>query len=140
MDKAYGMIKRLLRLSKPRSKIVKDKNGQLILDEDLYEGLIGEYDMNIKNIIESNTEDIVSNTRKSAFVKALSELKLGKAAGVDDIPAELLKNIGKDTEYKLFEIIEKMNRDGNIPEDFAKSKIVLIPKKGNSTELENYRT
>ncbi|XP_050527984.1 uncharacterized protein LOC126898081 [Daktulosphaira vitifoliae] len=53
MDKAYGMIKRLSRLPKPRSKIVKDMNGQLILDEggivtrwkeyidDLYEGCIG---------------------------------------------------------------------------------------------------
>lgn len=35
---------------------------------------------------------------------------------------------------------EKMYRDGNIPKDFAKSKIVLIPKKGNSTECKNYRT
>jgi hypothetical protein len=37
-------------------------------------------------------------------------------------------------------MIEKMYRDGNIPEDFTKSKIVLIPKKGNSTECKNYRT
>jgi hypothetical protein len=56
------------------------------------------------------------------------------------IPAELLKNVGKDTEHKLFEIIEKMYRDGNIPKDFAKNKIVLIPKKGNSTQCKNYRT
>lgn len=32
-----------------------------------------------------------------------------------------------------------MYRDGNIPKDFAKSKIVLIPKKGNPTERKNYR-
>ncbi|XP_050424191.1 craniofacial development protein 2-like [Adelges cooleyi] len=151
MDKAYGMIKRLSRLPKPRSKIVKNRNGQLILDEgeiatrwkeyieDLYKGLIGEHDMNNENIIESNEEDIGPNITKSEFVKALSELKQGKATGVDDIPAELLKNVGKDTEYKLFEMIEKMYRDGNIPEDFAKSKIVLIPKKRNSTECKNYR-
>lgn len=37
-------------------------------------------------------------------------------------------------------MIEKMYRDGNIQEDFAKSKTVLIPKKGNSTECKNYRT
>jgi len=33
MDRAYEMIKILSRLPRPRSKIVKDKNGQLILDE-----------------------------------------------------------------------------------------------------------
>ena len=36
-------------------------------------------------------------------------------------------------------MIKKMYRDGNIPKDFAKSKIVLIPKKGNPTERKNYR-
>ncbi|KAL4142182.1 hypothetical protein QTP88_004691 [Uroleucon formosanum] len=152
MDKAYGMIKRLSRLPKPRSKIVKDGNGKLILDEseittrwkeyieDLYKGLIGEDDKNIENITESNKEDIGPILIKDKFVKALRELKQGKAAGVDNIPAELLKNVGKDTEHKLFEMIEKMYRDGSIPKDFAKSKIVLIPKKGNSTECKNYRT
>jgi len=37
---------------------------------------------------------------------------------IDDIPAELLKNVRKDTKYKLFEMIGKIYRDGNIPEDY----------------------
>ncbi|XP_008184880.1 uncharacterized protein LOC103309928 [Acyrthosiphon pisum] len=137
MDNVYGLIKRLSRLSKPRSKIVKDRNGQLILDEgeiatrwkeyieDLYEGLIGE-DMNIENIIEANKDDLGPIITKCEFTKALKELKQGKAAGIDNIPAELLKNVGKYTEHKLFEMIEKIYRDGNIPKDFTKSKIILI--------------
>lgn len=99
MDKAYGIIKRLSRLPKPRSKIVKDKNGKLILEEgeittrwkeyieDLYEGLIGEDSMNIENITESNKDDVGPIITKDEFVKALRELKQGKAAGVDNIPA-----------------------------------------------------
>jgi len=35
---------------------------------------------------------------------------------------------------------EKMYRDGSISEDFAKSKTVRIPNKGNSTERKSYRT
>lgn len=141
MDKAYGIIKKFSRLPKSRSKIVKDKNGKLILEEgeitsrwkeyieDLYKGLKCEDDMNIENIIETNKEDVGPFITKDEFVKALRELKQGKAAGVDNIPAELLKNIGNDTEHKLYEMTEKMYRDGNIPKEFAKSKIVLIPKK-----------
>lgn len=90
--------------------------------------------------IESNKEDVGQIITKSEFVEALKELKQGKTVGVDDIPAELLKNVGKDTEHKLFEMIEKMYMDCNISKDFSKSKIVLIPKKGNSTECKNYRT
>ncbi|XP_022162941.1 uncharacterized protein LOC111028557 [Myzus persicae] len=96
--------------------------------------------MNIENITESNKDDVGPIITKDEFVKALRELKQGKAAGVDNNPAEILKNVGKDTEHKLYEMTEKMNRDGNIPKDFAKSKTVLIPKKGNSTECKNYRT
>jgi hypothetical protein len=51
---------------------------------------------------------------------ALRELKQGKAARIDNITVELLKNVGKNTEHKLFEMIEKIYRDGNIPKNFAK--------------------
>jgi hypothetical protein len=75
--------------------------------ENLYEGLIGEDDMNFENITESNKEDVGPIITKIEFVKALRELKQDKAAGIDNISAELLKNVGKYTEHKLFEIIEK---------------------------------
>lgn len=52
----------------------------------LYKGLIEENYMNIENIIESNKEDIGPNIIKTEFVKELSELKQGKASGIDDIP------------------------------------------------------
>lgn len=51
--------------------------------------------MNIENIMESNKDEIGPNITKSECVKALSELKQGKASGVDDIPIELLRSIGK---------------------------------------------
>lgn len=99
MDKAYGKIKRLSRLPKPRNRIVMDKNGQLILDEgkimmkwkEYIEGLVEENNIFIKNITESNKDDIRSNITKIEFVKALHELKQGKTPEVGDIPAKLLK-------------------------------------------------
>lgn len=53
-------------------------------------------------------------------IKALHELKMSKASGIDDILVELLTNNGKDIKCKLFEVIEKMYRDGNIPDDYQK--------------------
>lgn len=71
--------------------------------------------MIMKNRIEISNKDIGPNIIQSEFVKALNELKKSKGTGIDGIPAELLKN------------------DSNI-----KSKIILTPKKGNSTECNNY--
>lgn len=44
-------------------------------------------------------------------------MKQDKASRVDVIPTELLKNVGKDTQRKLFEMIGNMYRDGNFPKD-----------------------
>lgn len=61
------------------------------------------------------------NIIQSKFVKTLNELK-SKTPEIDDISIELLKEIGKDIKCKLLEIIEKMFRDGNIPENITKTK------------------
>lgn len=98
-------------------------------------------DMIMKNRIETSNDDMELNIIKSEFIMALNELKKGKAPGIDHIPSKLLKNIGKNTECKVFEVIEKIYRDGNISGDFIKSKSILILKKGNYTEcLNNQRT
>lgn len=37
-------------------------------------------------------------------------------------------------------MVEKTYREDIVPKDFTQSRITLIPKKGNSTECNNYRT
>lgn len=76
---------------------------------------------------------------KSKLIKAIEKLKRGKVLGIDDITAEILKYIGKDIKYIIFEIIEKMYQNDQIPKDFAKNKTIQIPKKGNLTVCNNYR-
>lgn len=64
-----------------------------------------------------------------------------KVKRLDGVPAELLKKLRERYRVcKLSNMNEKMYRDGNISEDFAKSKTVRIPNKGNSTERKSYRT
>lgn len=68
-------------MPKPRSKIVRDDNGQLILDEyeimtrwneyieDLYKWSVEGNSMNIENRIDPNEEDIGPNIIKKNFLK-----------------------------------------------------------------------
>jgi len=72
MEKAYVIVKELSRVPKSRSKIVKDRNGQWILNEceivtkrkeyieDLYQGLI---EKNYENRIEISNKDRGSNVK-----------------------------------------------------------------------------
>jgi len=48
---------------------------------------------------------------KSEFIKAIHDLKSNKAAGIDEIPAELWKHSGEETRDILFKVVEKTYRE-----------------------------
>ena len=86
--------------------------------------------------IEDKGEPIL----RTEFEKALKELKQGKAAGVDEIPGEILQNIGEGALKVLYELICYIYETGEMPEDFKRSVIVTIPKKAGADKCEYYRT
>jgi len=75
----------------------------------------------MKNRIETHNKDIGTNIIQIEFVKALSKQKKGKAPGTKRHHGRIIKNVGKDTECKQFEIIGKIYRYSNILKDFTKS-------------------
>ena len=54
---------------------------------------------------------------------AIKCIKSGKAAGVDDIPAEFLKILEGETLNKLEELCREIYNSGIWPDDFTKSVI-----------------
>uniref|UniRef100_A0A3Q0SSH4 Reverse transcriptase domain-containing protein n=1 Tax=Amphilophus citrinellus TaxID=61819 RepID=A0A3Q0SSH4_AMPCI len=70
---------------------------------------------------------------------AIKSLKNNKAAGLDEIPAELLKHSGQAMEEELTILFNKCWQSGAVPEDWRKCAIVKIPKKGNISERTNWR-
>uniref|UniRef100_A0A8D8Y198 Craniofacial development protein 2 n=1 Tax=Cacopsylla melanoneura TaxID=428564 RepID=A0A8D8Y198_9HEMI len=153
IDKVYGKVKSLQGKQSTKSNIVKSKNGEILFKpekvserwkeyiEELYEG---EEIMNEEKYIENECEvdeDMIGPPiDRSEFDNALKALSDKKATGIDEIPGELLKNAGEEMKNCLFELIKEIYEEGEIPEDFIKSKTITIPKKGNATECSNYRT
>ena len=70
----------------------------------------------------------------------------GKASGIDGIPGEVYKAIvrckyprdGKGLACILLRVLNAI-LNGNIPEDLMTSTIVSVPKKGDLTDMNNYR-
>uniref|UniRef100_A0A3B1JXQ2 ribonuclease H n=1 Tax=Astyanax mexicanus TaxID=7994 RepID=A0A3B1JXQ2_ASTMX len=71
---------------------------------------------------------------------AVKRLKTGKSPGPDNIPAELLKNGGEDTISILTSMCQKIWESKEWPEEWTKSLIILLPKKGNPRHCQNHRT
>ena len=71
---------------------------------------------------------------------AIKEIKNGKAAGVDDIPAEFLKLLDEGALKMLTELCVDIYETGIWPEDFTKSVMIPIPKKAKAVDCADYRT
>ena len=81
----------------------------------------------VPEIEEINTRPI----SKGEVKNAVSSLKNGKAAGVDNIVAELLKADIKTTTQKLYEVIQMIWVNEVMPDEWLKELIIKLPKKGN---------
>ena len=85
-------------------------------------------------------DDLLDSPITSAEVFiAIKELKNGKSAGADGVPAELFKVISDKFVPILVPLFNKMFDLGFFPEVWAKSVISPIHKKGDKNLPTNYR-
>ena len=71
---------------------------------------------------------------------AVKTLKMGKSAGVDNIPAELVQAGGEATIDILTTVCNKIWKTGEWPTTWTQSLVITFPKKGNLQLWQNYRT
>ena len=76
---------------------------------------------------------------RSEFQAALLEMKEGKAAGVDEIPAEMLKSLGEKALQELYEIYKQIYEEGKWPDDFTRLAMIPLPKKSNAVKCSDFR-
>ena len=69
----------------------------------------------------------------------IRELKNGKAAGVDTIPNEALKNSVPEFVSALVVLFNNIRKEGKAPEAWKVGRLVLVHKKGSLTDMGNYR-
>jgi hypothetical protein len=76
---------------------------------------------------------------KREIIEAIKTMKKGEAAGIDNIPAEILQvdpHLSTEMLYPLFLDIWKEER---FPKDWKEGIIVKIPKRGDYRNCNNWR-
>jgi hypothetical protein len=79
------------------------------------------------------------NIHTKGVENLLQKLKVNKASGPDDLPANILKETATEIAAVLTAIFNQSLKTGTLPEDWLKANIAPIFKKGNKNLAENYR-
>ena len=83
---------------------------------------------------------LVSAFSEEEYRKGIAALKNNKAAGIDDIMMEQLKNLGPKIHKWLHTMLDTCFIENKIPKIWRKSKIIAILKRGKDSAIQkNYR-
>ena len=148
--KAYQVVKELTQQKQARVSNIQDKEGNCLTEEKAIINRWTEYcselynhqnkgDPNVLLCQESNNDDDFP-ILKEEVEAAIKSLKSGKSAGIDNIPAELIKHGGEAVTDVLTRICNKIWQTGEWPTPWTQSLIITLPKKGNLQNCQNYRT
>ena len=95
-----------------------------------------------ENIIKlvKDIDNILNRNFNLHEVKAMiAKLKDKKAAGIDTMMSELLKNLDEPTLNMIVKIMNKIFDTGQFPEEWAVGIIVILFKGGEKSDINNYR-
>ena len=150
MKDLYSITKKIANTNSSRNVPVKDKNGTLLTSVEEQLTRWKEHFLEVLNLQRDGIE--VTELReisplqirttpptKIEIVNAIKSLKCGKAAGMDNITAEVLKvdvNLVADVLHPLFIQIWEQE---SFPIDWQEGIIVKLPKKGDLTDCNNWR-
>lgn len=146
----YKTTKKLSETGTTSTVHVKNKEGKILKNEkeiiarwleyfrEVYAKKEIEQELEEEEISEELNLSITEFTHEE-INNAIKQLKGGKAAGIDNITAELLKADRETSTNILYILINKIWKEEKVPDEWKKGIIVKIPKKGDHTKCENWR-
>jgi len=141
-DQVYEEVRKMTK--KPSTvgggTAVEDKQGNILQDpgeirnrwkeyvEELYESQDKPKDLDEGEYMGTG-DDRGPEVLREEVLAAISDMKNNKAEGVDNIPAEILKNLGEKATGELIRLCQDIYNTGKWPEDFLQTIMIPIKKK-----------
>ena len=127
---------------------IKNKEGKLLNENCEIKKRWQEY---INDLFEDKTKSVlpfVSSLQQAGepdilmceMEEAINHLPLNKASGEDGVTAEMIKAMGTKGKEWMLRLLNKMYKEGEIPEDLLKCTFIALAKKANATECGDHRT
>ena len=125
---------------------IKDKNDMDLTEEDIKKKW-QEYTEELykKDLHDSDSHNGVitllePEIQECEVKQALESITMNKASGGDGIPVEILQILKDDAVKVLHSICQQIWKTQQWPQDWKRSVLIPIQKKGNARECSNYCT
>lgn len=143
----FKKIDEVTRTFNARTGIIKNQEGKgLAESEDIkkrwraYIKELCKKDTKSIDAIDDSIIELEPDILESEVKKASENTANNKAAGVDEIPVELMKHLGDDAVKILLTVCQQIWKTQQWRKDWKRSIYVPIPEKGSAIECSNYRT
>ncbi|CAH1274656.1 Hypp5354 [Branchiostoma lanceolatum] len=154
LRKSYSIIKKLRRGFQPKQRNIKSEDNRVLTD---LQSILQRWKQYCEQLYKDNTphsdpddeQDTPSEETgdapfpeilESEVEHAIKRLPKNKAAGVDDLPGELLKTDNPAITKALCCLCNKILKTGEWPTDWVRSVFITIPKKTGTTDCSEHRT
>ena len=138
--KAYQLVKDLTTEKQGKSTTIQDKSGKCLTEENEILNRWTEYCSDLYNYETEGDPIVLGCPQIPDEEHHPILLKMGKSAGVDNIPAELVQAEREAIIDILTTICNKIWKTGEWPTTWTHSLVMTLPKKGNLQLCQNYRT
>ena len=130
---------RMHQMKQKDGNITNDRQEILNVCADFYQELYSSKSSESKpNIISPDQSAIPQVTVREVEV-AIKEMKDNKAPGTDDITSDIIKIGGARIIKELTKLYNQIMEEKRIPVCWKEAKIILLHKKGDKTDIKNYR-
>ncbi len=89
--------------------------------------------------ITSTREKEIDEVMEEDLAKTIGNLKSKKAAGPDGLENDAIKTLEVSLVKPLTKLFNQILHDGSVPNQWLISEIILLYKKGNRFDINNYR-
>ena len=149
--RGFKAINKLLNSGRRQITSILEENGNLTTDRDRIVERAKEFYQKLyssKQGLQNNEQDTQDTGKQlEDFPKvtpwevkeAIKQTKKGTAPGPDNITIDLLRKAGKTINRKLAVLFNLCLKHSKVPDDWNTAIIMLLYKKGNPKDLNNYR-
>ena len=114
-------------------------NTQQVVARDVESWVISKLKANWSNTYQQGDDSLDAPITQDEVAWAVRRAKSGKAAGVDGIPIELVKQGSDHMKSALWRVFWSVYQTECVPLEWAQGMIVPIPKNSDTSKMENFR-